>query len=321
MAIISTFELLAKRIGPPGGISSALPISSGPFRKYLQGYFLTIANPNDRELLLRMQAVFPQIDPPTNTLFTAAQRELLGGANPNHVYAYDRTGYSIGAANPREILGNMEQLTSTAQSRTFQTVSFSLDPFQTGLLNLLPNPSELLLPDPQIEVRGYIKLVQVITLEFVQIGPGLWQLIFVTPPPVDLLLTPEIRGTFIDEAFNPALPAFDLDFDQANYALPLSTGQAMLTVSETINPFFFPIASDPDAFQAIDYGRFIDIDKLTGSLNSLDEFVLSEDSIKYLGTVLEKAEVKAETRALRAVKSQVEGVINRFGRRQEQGYK
>ena len=90
MATISTFELLVKRIAPlvpgnPGGVNEA-------FRRVVQGYFLTIANPNERLVRFRMRAHLPTLS--VDSPFPEIARELVAG-NPstrNHVFTYDITG-------------------------------------------------------------------------------------------------------------------------------------------------------------------------------------------------------------------------------------
>lgn len=78
MANISTFELLAKRIGPPGGFGGLVPPTYTPFRKLLQGYYLTIANPTNRTVRLRMQTIIPKIN--DCSPFAEDERELSLGA-------------------------------------------------------------------------------------------------------------------------------------------------------------------------------------------------------------------------------------------------
>jgi hypothetical protein len=302
MAIISTFELLAKRIGPPNGVPPVI-VNEAPFRKLLQGYYLTIANPNNRDLLLRMEAVIPRLN--SCSPFTQGDRELVAGnaGVRNHVYAYDRTGCSTNAVSaPREFLGSMFLRSSTATSRKFSTRTFSLGSFETGIVNILPEPGAIAANAPQVEIRGYINIVQPIRIV---IRGG--RILFITPPPVDLLFTPEIRGTFIDDNFTPGGSSANLDFDQSNYALPTSEGKATMTVSEVVNPFV--IVLNPDDRRIAEFERIsFDPDDLSGHLNSLQEFNLDEKAIK---TIKKKTkEFKLNEKAVLGVKQQLEKQIN-----------
>jgi len=309
MAIISTFELLAKRIGPPNGISFP-PNANAPFRKLLQGYYLTIANPNNRNVYLRMQSIIPKRKP--DSPFSVQQRELVGGntATRNHVYAYDRTGSSSNpVATPRELLDAMGPAGSTDCSRTFQTKTFQLKKFQTGLVNLLPDPAAASQNNPQLEIRGYTKIVQLKQIKFILIGNKI-KLVVITPPPVDLMFTPEIRGTFIDDDFNPFGPAIsDLDFDQSNYALPTYTGSAKIRITESVDPriIYYPRFLNDDVVSELP--ELIDIEKLTGRLNYMKQFELDDKSLRYIDQSLKKAKIKDQV-SMKSVKEQLEASIN-----------
>jgi len=308
MAIISTFELLAKRIGPPNGISGPAG-ANAPFRKLLQGYYLTIANPNNRNVSLRMQSIIPKLN--TCSPFSAAQRELVGGntSTRNHVYAYDRTGCNTSStAAPREILAAMGSFGNTDCSRTFQTKTFQLKKYQTGLINLLPSPAAIGQANPQIEVRGYTKIVQVKQIKFILIGNKV-KIITITPPPVNLMFTPEIRGTFIDDDFNPFGPTSNLDFDQSNYALPTYTGSAKIRVTESVSPWiiFYPPTNDNDG--VFELPKIIDIEKLTGRLNYMNQFELDDKSLRFIDQSLKKGKIKDKI-SMKSVREQLETSIN-----------
>lgn len=303
MAIISTFELLAKRIGPPNGVPPVI-VNQAPFRKLLQGYYLTVANPNNRNLFFQMQAIIPRLN--SCSPFTQGERELVGGNTSvrNHVYAYDRTGCATSPiAAPRELLAPMALRSSTASSRLFATSSLNLRPFETGIINILPEPGAIAANAPQLEIRGYIKIVQPMRLIFT--GSSFQ---FISPPPVDLLFTPEIRGTFIDDNFAPGSSSANLDFDQSNYALPTSEGGGLITVSEVVNPFIIQLEDD-DRLELDGLGKIdFDPDDLSGRLNSLKEFNLDERAIK---TIKKKTkEFKLNDKAILGVKQQLEKQIN-----------
>lgn len=298
MAIISTFELLLKRIGPP--MNNGIPmIFTSPFRRNLQGYYLTISNPNNRRVSLALQATVPKLKDNT---FPEIDRTLVGGNAANHVYAYDRTGCSSNvSAAPRELLGSMFQVSSTSSSTTFRTSLFILEPFQTGLVNVVPNPA--FVPqnmDPQLEIRGYIEILQPQILE------GFLPLRFRDPDPVELVFTPEIRGTFLDDGFPSNTQEFD--FDQSNYALPTATGAAQITIAETFNPFF--VIFDPVENVASDLSGVIDLNKINGKENFLGEIILDEKSLEYIDKSMNKANVKGMS--VREVKERLETVINQL---------
>lgn len=298
MAIISTFELLLKRIGAPN-------LEIAPNRKLLQGYYLTIANPNDRSINLVMRAVVPKRKDNT---FTAAQRELVGGNTGNHVYAYDRTGCSANAAAaPRELLGPMFAYTDTPSSLSFQTRSANLQPFQTGLFNLIPKPNLVILDKPQLEIRGYIEILQLVVYRF-----NRGRLEVITPKPVDLIFTPEIRGTFIDDDFNGLPSSEEFDFDQSNYALPTSTGAARINISEVYNPLLLPGNPVPDVPPAGITGVLgaLDPGKLTGRKNFLGEYVLDDKALKYIAETMNKKNIK--DMKVKDAKVQVETLINQL---------
>lgn len=257
MAKVSTFELLVKRIGPPNGIvPDPLNPINAPFRKLLQGYYLTVSNLSDRLVNLRLQATFPILN--ATSPFAAADRELVS-TPPNHFYAYDRTGAAGGPpAEPREILSSLTVFDNKSDARVFQTGTFQLEACQTGLLNIIPNPSVIQQIDPQIEIRGYIDLVQVDQLVITQVSsnPLIFIIGFETPPPAELMVTPETRGTFIDDRFD-GTSAILLDFDQSNYALPTFSGGADLTVPESVNPFIFTVPTPFTGPDSASLGRVI----------------------------------------------------------------
>lgn len=313
MAIISNFELLVKRIGPPGGIPPVLPGINDPLRRLLQGYYLTISNPNERLASLRAHAVYPSLDP--NSPFGINDRELVGGASANHVYAYDRTGNNTTSANPRELLGSLGIWTAKNEAKTSTTATFQVDCHQTGLINIVPDPASSILPDPQLEIRGYTKIVQVKEIKIIKVGK-IYYIVFVTPPPIDLLVTPEIRGTFLDNLYTNT--SNDLDFDQSNYALPTASGGAFVTVSECVNPFFFPVtpihafnsfAVGEDGY--INPGSLIESKQLSGTMNLAGQFSLNDESIESVQAILKK--IEGIRFSLKQIISSIEATINEFG--------
>jgi hypothetical protein len=60
-----------------------------------------------------------------------------------------------------------------------------------------------------------------------------------------VLLSAEIRGTFLDNDYPNSMVGTELDFDQINYGLPLASGNGRNTVEDLPGRFFFPSALVP----------------------------------------------------------------------------
>ncbi|MDJ0517463.1 MAG: hypothetical protein QNJ74_14830 [Trichodesmium sp. MO_231.B1] len=122
--LVSTFELLLKKITPtPGNIPNS-------DRQVLQGYFLTIANPNNTDLRLRLQ--FTATEPNLNLADTITIRDVSGNNE----------------------FGN---LTPTSDPRKF-TFNVGIAAHDTGLVILQPDITTL---DPQVdevEIRGFVEI-------------------------------------------------------------------------------------------------------------------------------------------------------------------
>lgn len=122
--LVSTFELLLKPITPNAG---TIPNSD---RTVLQGYFLTIANPNNTDLRLRLQ--FTATTPNLNLADTITIRDVAG----------------------TNVFGN---LTTTPDPRKF-TLDVGIAAHDTGLVILQP---DILTLNPQVdvvEVRGFVEI-------------------------------------------------------------------------------------------------------------------------------------------------------------------
>jgi hypothetical protein len=199
---ISTFELLAKPIAP----RNQLPVAQRPVaRRIIQGYFLTITNLESIELTYRLEFRISTPNPvdPDRTLFNNVDLLIdIAGAN------------------------TFIPLSGNAGSTTFGG-SFRLPAGQTASVQLLPRLS-LLIPDPDFEVRGYV------VLRLPALGRGIFQFGPQTEKPVSVLLSPEIRGTFIPNDFPASATG---DFDQINYALPIASGKALNALAPE-PPFF-----------------------------------------------------------------------------------
>lgn len=197
--LVSHFELLVKRIAPLSGV----PAVDAPFRRIVQGYFLTISNLDTRTVNLRLRTTIPIGSP-------AIDREFVPVGSTINV----RTGFDV-ASNNNVNLG-FAQTTSIPHAKRFQTVSFAIKPNETVSINLLPNiPGTL--PNANFEVRGYAELIQ---------QPiGVQQVLFGVPS-AKLLVSAEYRGTVLDNDYPTNSTSNDLDFDQIAYAMPLAMGQS-----------------------------------------------------------------------------------------------
>jgi hypothetical protein len=206
---ISTFELLVKPIGPRSN-----PALATVARRVIQGYFLTITNLEDRSFEYRLEfhvSRSPSADP---------NRSLAGKA-----------------AVFFDIAGENELLTLTpvmgGSSTPVFTTQFTLPAKQTASVQLLPDirqPELLNESDPQLEIRGFVRL------RLPTIGRGMRRRAQ-SDRPVKVLLNPEIRGTFVPNTF----PRSGGDFDQINYPLELASGKGL----NEVVPDFALVTLDP----------------------------------------------------------------------------
>ena len=182
--LLSTFELLVKQISTPGfGPAAASRIVA-------QGYFLTLANPNNVTVGVRLQ--FVATTPNLTLADTVAIRDVNGNVFGNLVPTPD----------PRKL-----------------TYDLKIPAHDTALLTLLPDLGRDVLPpleEPDLlttkyEVRGYVEISLQAPFSF---------------SGINLLLTPEHRGTFLPQN----LAAANLDFDQLVYSLPTATGSSLFTL-------------------------------------------------------------------------------------------
>ncbi len=302
MANISTFELLVKRIAPLVGN----PLIDAPFRRAVQGYFLTISNPNDRDIFFRIRARIPVIDPASPDRIV--QRELINGspADRNHIYTYDITG---GPENGQLVYEPMRcrRTTFGGSQRTFVTRNLRLPPGQTAAYKLLPDivSPTVNLPEPALEIRGYLEFVQLDSFIIIIRPDGTFELVSVDAAPADLLFTPEIRGTFLDNNYPGGA---DLDFDQIAYAMPTSTGGAQMTITESESLFLIcnlPFILDPA--------------DLSGSIDFSGRVVLDEKTLKKIDAKVKKHQkIEPDQRfELKDVAGEIEATLNQLERRKK----
>ncbi|MBD2106979.1 hypothetical protein [Nodosilinea sp. FACHB-13] len=202
---ITTFELLVKRIAPP-------PADPTVARRVVQGYFLTIANLEDRDFTYQLEF---HVSRPTPV---DPDRTLAGNAVVAFDIAGANTPLALTAVNPSPV------------TPVF-TTRFRLPAKQTASVQLLPDltrPGLLDEANPDVEIRGFVRLRL----------PALRQGVFLRPQsntPVKVLLNPEVRGTFLPND----LAARSGDFDQINYPLELASGKGLNEVEPDRG--FFPI--------------------------------------------------------------------------------
>ena len=215
MALVSTFELLVKRIAP---LTPSTPVNAA-FRRVVQGYFLTIANPNEFSVELVVRATIPTWVgmPPSPDPQNA--RELVSGNQftRNHIYTYDITG---GVNNGQVIYDDMfGSIKCDGNAKLFSTTVLKLPACQTAAVKILPDIASpaINLANPRLEIRGFIEIFRLPLFPF-------------PIRPVDLILTPEIRGTFLDNDYPDFCGGKGLDFDQIAYSLPLVDGSARVKV-------------------------------------------------------------------------------------------
>lgn len=202
--LVSHFELLVKRIAPLSGV----PAVDAPFRRIVQGYFLTISNLDTRTVNLRLRTTIPIGSP-------AFDRELVPFISTTTTPVFNvQTGFDV-ASNNNVNLG-FAQTTSIPHAKRFRTVSFAIKPNETVSVNLLPYIPDTL-SNANFEVRGYAELIQQ--------PVGLRQILFGVPA-AKLLVSAEYRGTVLDNDYPTFSTSNDLDFDQIAYAMPLAMGQA-----------------------------------------------------------------------------------------------
>lgn len=192
---VSTFELLVKAIAPR---KPSNPITDEVARRVVQGYFLTVTNLEPQDLKLQIEFY---VSLPTKANPNPKPRLL----EVNTILVYD-------IAFDPNIKLDIKRVDTGSKKVGKYIGEFDLPAGQTASVQLLPDLANGILgdPDPQVEIRGYAALVNVTPSK--------------DKSPVKVLLSPEIRGTFLPNALEPGKP---LDFDQIAYSLPLASGKAL----------------------------------------------------------------------------------------------
>ena len=302
MANISTFELLVKPIAPLTGN----PLIDAPFRRAVQGYFLTISNPNNFSSFFRIRVRTPVWDARSPDPLNA--REIVNGdaATRNHIYTYDIIG---GPQNNQQVYEPLRCRTTSFNGfqRHFITQNLKLPAGQTASFKLLPDlvSPAINLANPRLEIRGYIELVQLRGLVFETRPDGTTIIIFSGASPINLMFSPETRGTFLDNAYPGGT---NLDFDQIAYSIPTSTGGANVLIEEGTEQFlvlcFFPFLPDLP----------IKIEELEGKLDFSGRFTLNDTCLRQLNKRVEayNNEYPEANLTLSMVRDQIEKEINEF---------
>ncbi|MCU0524166.1 MAG: hypothetical protein MUF72_05025 [Elainella sp. Prado103] len=194
---LSTFELLVKRIAPLNGQPAVTAVA----RRVVQGYFLTLSNLESIDLTFQLEFFISRPNPPD------PDRTLDGRADA----IYDIAGANV----PLFLYGN-------STSIRFAT-SFRVPAKQTISVQLLPKPFMFSDLNPDFEVRGYVSLSlpALFDIDSFSFKPQSNQ-------PVQVLLNPEMRGTFLPNNYPAALGG---DFDQINYPLAIATGKSLNAIT------------------------------------------------------------------------------------------
>lgn len=247
--IVSNFELLIKRIAtvPPSTPASI----SNVFRRVVQGYFLTVSNlESNRSISLFLNLKITR---------STGNRELN---NSNTQVVFDN-------GNTNNVSLSLTRLSSSnANTTQYRTGIFTLQPGQTGLIAVLPNVIPFIgTTNPDLEVRGIVEIRQRrrITFPFP-----------ITTPAADIMTTPEIRGTFLDNDYPTPSTTNELDFDQIAYGLPNASGKAQ-NIVERVPPFIIR----PDIAEDLDF-ELPKLEKIIKEDNpdiTDDEFASISDSL------------------------------------------
>ena len=266
---ISTFELLVKRIAPS-------PAANSVARRVVQGYFLTISNLENEEFLYTLDFHISRPDPPD------PDRTLAG----NSVVLLD-------VAGANQVL-NLAPASATVNTTRFST-SFRLGAKQTASLQLLPdinNPALLANPNPDLEVRGFVRL----RLPAVFGGFPSFLRVPQSDRPVKVLLNPEIRGTFLPNGF----PGGGDDFDQINYPLELASGKGLNEIKpEPGGPIIILPERIPELIEelplrerpTIDFAALDEEDRTAALIEVIGQIEPSEENLRNVSDVLSKLNI------------------------------
>ena len=302
MADISTFELLVKRIAP---VEDPTNVFNAPFRRTVQSYFLTISNPNETPVFLRMRARFSALEPISRD--SIRDRELIGRFFPNHNYIYDITG---GPNRGQRIFSPLrcKGYDFNGNQGTMISDNLFLPAGVTATFIIAPNlePSGLInLANPNLEIRGYIEAVQLRRFIGIINNDGTITFVLAGSNDIDLYFTPEHRSIVLDNSYPDFSGQANLDFDQGAYALPTTTGSARIRLQEGTEPFSVFCFLFPGG---------LDITDLTARVDASDRILLDDKALKFLeGKVGETNKANPEMKlTLGMVRDQLEQELNQL---------
>lgn len=286
---VSTFELLIKRIAPTAGLPADI---QGGIRRVVQGYFLTISNLESQDLRFRIE--FVDSDPsPDNT------NRRLSVSPRNFDLLFDTAGSNV------PLIGTSTFFAGNPTGGTFtlaagQTASVQLLPTLAPFMPQVggpptPLPSPLNNPNPQLEIRGYVRLRLPPNNRFI---PGLPPR-FISEPqlpnPAKVLLQPEIRGTFLPNSFSALAPG---DFDQINYSLVTASGQALNEIEPegqlTVDPVLVMSTFQRLQAEGFDLERLEGLDnqtQITRLVESIAQLETSPENLEQVSDLLSKLEI------------------------------
>ncbi len=246
--VISTFEILVKRIAPLGPVfpnNPSIPDQdegfNSVFRRVIQGHFLTITNLElNRPLYFSVSYIMASNQ---STLDPLREFTLDATGIRNFDLAYDgNLGDNINANIGAQLLTTTVPPFPFRFYKTLKSNNLLLGPGETGILALFPNiiPGPLQAPalngiltavSPSFELRGHIRIRQEATANN-ETNPYI-------NLPANILINSELRGTFLDNDFNGVNierpfggggPRIGFDFDQLAYSLPLGNGASLYSL-------------------------------------------------------------------------------------------
>lgn len=193
--LVSQYELLINKsqFPKPGDLNFPTPLPpeeqeeleaalGALSREVIQGYFLTISNLSNKEVSLVISF----------RVVTNDNESSFDGSTVAAVFDVNGINQTI------------DLITSNPQTRNYV---ISLPAKDTGLFIVQPNPGFIIDADKEIEIRGYVDVS-------VLLNDG--------GEEIDLLLTPEHRGTFYKRTDS------GLDqLDQIVYSLPTANGGSL----------------------------------------------------------------------------------------------
>jgi hypothetical protein len=227
MAILSNFEVLLSRIAAPP--DSTIPLSA-PFRRVVQGYFLTVSNPviNTTPAAVTFELFFTinftsvtsvaNLTDSNNAFFRSFVSDPANPnpLSPNHVLVINKEPDNVlGSGITQSVLIPDSTLPSgpTPTAQKFKSIPITIGIGQTFSIALLPNSANsVVLNSSSMAIRGYSEIVEV--------------------PPAGkktLIISAEHRGTFLDNNY-PSYNNETMDFDQIAYALPMFEGCSKVTI-------------------------------------------------------------------------------------------